>query len=110
MNIKIDKNNICEVLDGILKKMNIRYNISDNNSKGTLYNIFIASLDGNIQIEYNKEDESDDYIFLHFFTEIDDNGIALYENIIEGDITVYDIEVELEEFSSAIKNINKGII
>lgn len=107
----ITKHNVCETINTFLKQEKIRYSISGQDSKGCLYELFVSSTSGFIQVEYNLDDEKDDYVILMLYTDIDNSGNSIYhsdwDNESEGNDS---LEGEIEQLLDSVKRINQAII
>lgn len=53
--MQITKHNICETIENYLKELKLRYEISEQDSLGCFYEVFISSTPGYIQVEYNLD-------------------------------------------------------
>lgn len=102
------KHNICESIENFLKKKKIRFTISNQDSRGCLYEILISSTEGFIQVDYNLDDESNNYCSLTFHTVVNDNGMSLYHS--DWDSESGDcFESEIECLVDNIKRIDQGL-
>ena len=106
--MEVTKENICQKIEDFLKSSKIRYNILAPDSRGLLYELFISSIEGNIQVEYNLDDPNDDIIYVQFFTNIDSNGNSIYHSDWDNE-SGESIEGEIEELIEAVKRINSGL-
>ena len=106
----ITKHNVCEKIDNFLKQEKIRYSISDQDSKGCLYELFVSSTSGFIQVEYNLDDEKDDYVVLQLFTNVDNSGNSIYHSDWDNESEGGDsLEGEIEQLIDGVKRINQAI-
>lgn len=106
--MKITKYNIIQHIEEILKNLKIRFTIINRDSKGCHIQLYISSIEGNIQVEYSLDDVNDNYFCIQFFTDIDSDGLSLYYSHWDNDSND-SIEVEIEELLNSIKRINQGI-
>ena len=108
--LQITKNNIQGIIDEYLKEQKIRYSISDQDSRGCVYELFIGSTSGFLQIEYNLDDTSDDYVVVQLFSPVDDHGGSIYQSEWDNDCEHCDsIEGEIDNLIMSVKRINQGI-
>lgn len=106
--MKITKYNVLQHIEEILKNLKIRFSIINQDSKGCHIQLYISSIEGNIQVEYSLDDVNDNYFCLQFFTDIDSEGLSLYYSHWDNDSND-SIEGEIEELINSIKRINQGI-
>lgn len=106
--MELTKHNICQHIEDILKHMKIRYSILDPDSKGCTYELYVSSIESNIQVEYNLDDDKN-FFYLQFFTNVDSNGVSLYHSDWDNESNGNSIEDEIEELLNAIKRINQGV-
>lgn len=107
--MEITQHNVCEHIESILKSLNIRYSILFPDSKGCVYQLYISSIEGNIQVEYDLDDEEDNYFILQFFTKVDTYGNSLYHSDWNNETPGDSIEGEIENLVEYAKKINQGI-
>ena len=107
--MEITKHNVCQHIEDILKSLKIRYSILDPDSKGCVYELYVSSIEGHIQVEYNLDDDNDTYFVIQFFTNVDSNGLSLYHSDWDNESNGDSIEGEIEELLNAIKRINQGV-
>ncbi len=107
--MRITKHNICEVIDNYLKEQKIRYSISEQDSKGCLYELFISSTEGNIQVEYNFDDDNDDLVYMQLFTTVDYKGNSIYHAYWDSEEGSDSVEGEIDNLIDAIKRVNQAI-
>jgi hypothetical protein len=106
----ITKHNVCETIENFLKENKIRFSIEDSDNNGLFYELYISSISGFIQVEYNLDKEDDNDIYIQFFSKIDTNGNSLYESNWSNYQENQDsLESEIEALISGIKTINQGI-
>lgn len=106
--MKITKYNVIQHIEEILKNLKIRFSIINRDSKGCHIQLYISSIEGNIQVEYSLDDVNDNYFCIQFFTDIDSDGLSLYYSHWDNDSND-SIEGEIEELLNSIKRINQGI-
>lgn len=108
--MKITKHNICEVIDNYLKDQKIRYEVTGQDSKGCLYELFISSTSGFIQVEYDLDNENDINTVLQLFTSVDDSGNSIYHSIWDStDESCDSVEGEIDNLIDSVKRINRAI-
>lgn len=108
--MEITKHNICETIDNYLKEQKVRYDITDQDSKGCVYELFVSSTSGFIQVEYDLDNEEDSYIVLQFFTSVGSHGNSIYHSEWDNECTGCDsVEGEIDNLMAAAKKINQGI-
>lgn len=109
--MKITKHNICEVIDNYLKDQKIRYEVTGQDSKGCLYELFISSTSGFIQVEYDLDNENDNNTVLQLFTSVDDSGYSIYLSMWDSDDESCDsVEGEIDNLIDSVKRINRAIV
>lgn len=108
--MEVTKHNICQTIEDYLKSKKIRYSISDSDSKGLLYELYIASIECYIQVEYDLDKEDDEYIVLQLFDKVDYYGNSIYHASWDNeDENADSIEGEIDNLLEAVKRINQGI-
>ena len=107
--MEITKHNVCQHIEDILKSQKVRYSILEPDSKGCGYELYVSSIEANIQVEYNLDDDNDNNFYLQFFTNIDSNGLSLYHSYWDKKSNGDSIEGKIEELLNAIKRINQGV-
>lgn len=68
---EVTKDNVQEKIESYFKSSKIRFNCTNQNNLGCLYEIFVSSLPCYIQVEYDLDAEDDDCIMIQFFIELD---------------------------------------
>jgi hypothetical protein len=110
MEMILTKHNVCETIENFLKENKIRFSIEISDNTGVFYELYISSISGFIQVEYNLDKEDDNDIHIQFFSKIDTNGNSQYESNWSNYGENQDsIEAEIEALISGIKTINQGI-
>jgi hypothetical protein len=108
--MEITKHNICETIDNYLKEQKVRYEITDQDSKGCIYELFVSSTSGFIQVEYNLDNEEDSYIVLQLFTSVTNSGTSIYHSEWDNECTGCDsVEGEIDNLIESAKRVNQGI-
>jgi hypothetical protein len=108
--MKITKHNICEVIDNYLKDQKIRYEVTGQDSNGCVYELFISSTSGFIQVEYDLDNENDINTVLQLFTSVDDSGNSIYHSIWDStDESCDSVEGEIDNLIDSVKRINRAI-
>lgn len=119
--MRITKANIRETIENYLKSIKVRYTIEED----YLYELFLGSVNGFIQLDLNDNDE-DNGLAIQLFSPIDYNGNSLYESLWENEEyiknenendyihipkenAVEELESEIEELINNVKNINNAI-
>lgn len=103
--MELTKHNICSHIDDTLKSLNVRYTVLHSDSLECLYEIYVSSIVANIQVEYNLENNDDNYLVVQFFL----NDTSLYHSEWDNESPNDSIEDEIEELINATKRINQGI-
>jgi|688.fasta_scaffold904393_1 hypothetical protein len=107
---KVTPHNICQTIEDCLKSKKIRFSISDSDSKGLVYELYISSIECYIQVEYDLDVEDDDYIVLQLFDKVDYNGNSVYHSDWDNeDENADSVEGEIENLIEAVKRINQGV-
>jgi hypothetical protein len=78
--MKITKHNVCQKVEDYLKDNRIRYTISNSDPDVVYYELFLGSLESNLQIEYNLADDTDDFVVVQLYTKVDAYGDSIYHN------------------------------
>lgn len=108
--MEITKHNICEIIENYLKELKIRYNIDNVDSIGCIYELFISSTSGFIQVEYDLDDEKDNYVVTQLFTSVDDYGNSIYHSNWDNECKTCDsLNGEIDNLVDSIKRINNGL-
>ena len=107
--MKITKHNVCETIEKFLKSLRIRFTTNSICPQGITYVLYIGSLRGHLQVEYNLVDPNDDEVIVQLFTELDNNGNSLYHYIWSIDDVDYSLETKIEELITEVKRINSVI-
>lgn len=108
--MQITKHNINEVIENYLKEVKVRYVILDPDSKGCCYEIFVSSLSGYIQLEYNLDSDDYTYVAIQFFTDVDVSGNSIYHSDWDNEPEqLSSVEEEIEELLNAVKRVSQGI-
>lgn len=108
----IDKHNITQIIDEYLKTNKIRYTIIEQDVRMVLYQIFIGSMDGFIQIEYDLDSSSENILITYYSNVNDDNGLSLYESVVDNydsPLTQINVEGEIEQLIDQVKILNKAV-
>jgi hypothetical protein len=108
--MEVTKHNVCQIIEDYLKSKNIRFSIENSDSKGLLYELYKASLECYIQVEYDLDDEKENYVVLQLFTNVDDSGNSIYhsdwDNMKEDSNS---IESEIDSLIEETRQINQAI-
>jgi len=108
--MKITKHNIKQTIEDFLKSKRIRYSISDEDSLGLTYELFIGYLECFLQVEYDLDAEySDKNVVVQLFTNVDSNGNSLYSETWENDGNYGSIESEIETLIDETKRMNSVV-
>ena len=99
------KHNIKSIIDQYLTSKKIRYNIIENDDKVVFYELYVSSLIGNIQVEYDLTNDDDNFIMVSFFITNSDDTI-IYDTLIDSDDESSDIENEIDELIEKTKRLN----
>jgi hypothetical protein len=104
------KNEIYNLIETHLKNNHIRYVQSNSDSKGCLYELFLGSMNGFIQVELDFDDLTDDYVYLQLFSPLDSQSNALYENDWASDGEHQDsLEGVIDTLIEEVKKLNSVI-
>ncbi len=111
MQNKITRFNVTDKIESYLKDNKIKYIISDSDNFGCSYELLIGSITGNIQVELNGRDLTDECVGIQMFnTSTNDRYIyessTWYSDDEDGD----SIESEIENLVQQVKNINIGVV
>jgi len=107
----ITKYNVCQVIEDYLNSNKIRYDIHDSCSRGLTYTLHISSRGCYIQVEFNLDDNNDNYVVLQLYDSVDDIGESIYHQTWDNyDEHVDSIDGEIENLIESVKRINKGIV
>lgn len=108
--MEITKHTVCETIENYLKELKVRYSILDPDSKGCVYELFISSMSGYIQVEYDLDDENDSFFLLQFYTPVDSTGHSIYHQEWDNECENCDsVEGEIDNLLESVKKINQGI-
>lgn len=107
--MKIDKYNCINQVENCLKDKKIRFNQMYIDDSGANYELYLGSMSGYIQIEYNLVDKDDAEVAFQFYSKVDRNGQSLYHNDTDSETKSFDFVAEVEELVENIKRINSGI-
>ena len=108
--MEVTKQNINEKIENYLKEEKIRYNIISQDSKSCLYELFLGSESGYIQVEYDMDNDTDDYIVAQLYSRTDDNEVSIYHYDWDNESENHgSIEINIEVLVEEVKKINKAI-
>jgi hypothetical protein len=65
--MEVTKHNVLSIVENYLKENKIRFEIVDSDSEICLYQLFVSSLIGGIQIEYSLDDPEDNYVVAQLY-------------------------------------------
>ena len=106
---EVTKDNVQEQIESYLKSFKIRFNCTNQNNLGCLYEIFVSSLPCYIQVEYDLDAEDDDCIIIQFFIELDGVGYSLHREDWDSTNHNASIEEEIYELIEVNKKLNKAL-
>jgi hypothetical protein len=107
----VTKNNVRDLIESYLKDNKIKYTTNYEDSKGLIYEIYVGSLECTIQVEYDLDNDEDNYIVLQLFTQVGKyDGRSLYHQDWDNENKFLDsIEDEIEQLIDATKKLNAVI-
>jgi len=107
----VTKNNVRDSIESYLKDNKIKYTTNYEDSKGLVYEIYVGSLECNIQVEYYLDNDEDNYIVLQLFTQVGKyNGRSIYHQDWDNENKSLDsMEDEIEQLIDATKKLNAVI-
>jgi len=107
--MNITKHNICESIEIFLKSNRIKYSIDDPDSKGLVYELYVGSLSCFLQIEYDLDNETDNFVYVQLFTNTDNAGNSLYHSEWNNEEHDDSLDTEIETLIQETKRINSLI-
>lgn len=106
MEEKITKHNVCQHIEGLLKKMRVGYALESSYEDMSIYKIHATSLNNIIQVEF---DESEDFL-IQFVVSANEYTSALYEYVWESNVEGQDdIEQQIEALIEESRKFSKGL-
>jgi hypothetical protein len=76
----VTKDNAVQILIDLLRTNKVNYTINDHSGEYFYMNLHVGSYECGIQVEFGEGDN----VLFNFHTKIDNNGLSLYQRIIEG--------------------------
>ena len=107
MQNKITRFNVTDKIESYLKDNKIKYIISDSDNFGCSYELLIGSITGNIQVELNGHDLTDDSVTIQTFN-TSNSDTSIYESLWDSEDSE-SLESEIENLVQQVKNINIGV-
>lgn len=108
--IEVTKQNINEKIENYLKEEKIRYNINFQDSIYCIYELFLGSESGYIQVEYDIDNDTDDYIVAQLYSGTYDKEQSIYHYYWDNQSEDHgSIEINIEALVEEVKKINKAI-
>jgi hypothetical protein len=105
--MKVTKHNVRDLIESYLKDNRIKYSTDLEDSKGLTYELYVGSLECYLQVEYDLDDENDEFIIVQLFTEIDKDGNSLYHQDWDNEGEEIDgLNGEIETLIQETKRVN----
>lgn len=108
MQDKITRFNVTDRIESYLKDNKIKYIINDSDNFGCSYELLIGSITGNIQVELNGRDLTDDSVTIQTFN-TSNSDTSIYESLWDSEDSE-SLESEIENLVQQVKNINIGVV
>jgi hypothetical protein len=106
--MKTNKGNVYKTIEDYLKEQGIRYDITPDTS-GNVYELFLGSESGFIQVEIDSEDPDESDVFFQFFSKVNYDGNSIYHDQGDTENENFDLIDRIDELITKIKTLNKAI-
>jgi len=106
--MKINKGNVYKSIEDYLKEQGICYDITPDPS-GNVYELFLGSESGFIQVEIDSEDPDEGDVFFQFFSKVNYDGNSMYHDQGDTENENFDLIDSIDELITKIKILNKVI-